>query len=46
MIKHECEKCKYQIKNDECYCIECADELAQEQYTEGYNEAEKEFKKK
>ena len=45
-IKHECEKCGYEIKQDVCYCEDCKDEAAHKAYDEGYADAKKEFEVK
>ena len=41
MIEHTCEKCKFQITNDVCWCEACKDEEIQKAYGEGYEQAEK-----
>ena len=40
-IKHECQKCGYEIKQDVCFCEECKDEECQKAYEEGYKDGEK-----
>lgn len=45
MIKHECEKCKYLVKNDICFCDSCFEEEMKNSYDEGYEVAKKEYEK-
>ena len=45
-IQHRCEKCKYEINKDVCYCEDCLEEEKQKVYNAGYDEARKEFEKK
>lgn len=42
-IKHECDECGNEDRKSECYCVSCKDEEVQKSYTDGYEQAKKDF---